>query len=278
LREIRECHDSHEKVENLRITDIWRVIQGRPLTKEERDIIIREHSEKILTQVKREAIIRQFNAEYPITTCPDVHDRKRTANATEDNHEKEKQYQPKQSHLDEHTTKKLESDIVPKEKSYKKALDREEVRRLYYDEEMSLREVAQKIGTSRNDITTVFREHGWKARPAGGHEADMDHEEICRLYFNEKLSQKDIAQELGVSRFAIGDVFRENDWETRDEGQRKNVDHEEARRLYFDERLSLTEVGRRLGTSATAIAKLCRNVDGKLEIKVTHELVVEGKK
>ena len=256
MREIRECHDSHKNVENLQIEDIWRNIQERPLTEEEQDIVIRERNERLLTRVKREAIIRQFNAEYPIITCPDVHERKRTANTTEDNHEEEKQYQPKQSHVDEHTTKKLESDIIPKEKSYERALNHEEVRRLYYDEELSLREVAQKLGTSRNAITIVFHEYGWKARSAGGHEADLDHEEIRRLYFNENQSQKDIAQELGVSRFAIGDMFRENNWETRDEGQRKNVDHEEARRLYFDKRLSLTEVGQRLGTSATAICKV----------------------
>ena len=256
MREIGESHSSHEKVENLRIKDIWRVIQERPLIEEERDIIIREHNEKLLTREKREFLIRQFNAEYPIIKRPDGFERKRTINATEDNHDEEEQYELKQLRVDEHTTTKLESDTIPKEKSYKRNLDYEEVRRLYFDEEIPLRELAQKLGTSRNAIATVFREHGWKARPAGGHEADMDHEEIRRLYFNEKMSQKDIAQELGVSRFAIGDMFRENGWETRDKGQRKGVDHEEARRLYFDKKLSLTEVGRRLGTSATAICKI----------------------
>jgi len=256
LREIGESHTSREKVENLQIKDIWRAIRERPLTGEECDTIIREHNEKHLTREKRVVTIRPFNTEYPTIKRPDEYERKRTANTTEDIHEKEKQHKPKQSRVDEHTTKNLESDTIPKEKSYKRSLDHKEVRRLYFDEEIPLREVALKLGTSRNAITTVFREHGWKARPAGGHEADMDHEEIHRLYFNEKMSQKDIAQELGVSRFAIGDMFRENGWETRDEGQRKGVDHEEARRLYFDKKLPLAEVGRRLGTSATAICKV----------------------
>ena len=239
MRKIGKSHSSREKVENPRIKDSWRVIQERTLTEEERD-----------------TIIRQFNAEYPIIKRSDGFERERTTNAIEDNHDEEEQYKSKQSRVDEHTTTKLESDTIPKEKSYKRNLDHEEVRRLYFDEEIPLRELAQKLGTSRNAIATVFREHGWKARPAGGHEADMDHEEIRRLYFNEKMSQKDIAQELGVSRFAIGDMFRENGWETRDKGQRKGVDHEEARRLYFDKKLSLTEVGWRLGTSATAICKV----------------------
>jgi predicted DNA-binding protein (UPF0251 family) len=95
-------------------------------------------------------------------------------------------------------------------------IDPEEVYRLYFDERLSIDEVAKYFELSyRGPIQRIFKEQGWKTRFTASAEREIDLEELRRLYYNEKLTQKEVAQRIGKSRHAIRKVFDEMGWSTR---------------------------------------------------------------
>jgi DNA-directed RNA polymerase specialized sigma subunit len=122
-------------------------------------------------------------------------------------------------------------------------LNDEEVRRLYFDEALTQREVAQRLGTSTRILRKIFREHGWKTHhdPLMRFIKTMDTgedvpdsksfeaavitslndslalaKEVHRLYFEEGLSQEQVAERLGYqSASPIRRIFKENSWQVR---------------------------------------------------------------
>ncbi|MHA1575995.1 MAG: hypothetical protein ACTSU3_01410, partial [Candidatus Thorarchaeota archaeon] len=65
-------------------------------------------------------------------------------------------------------------------------------------------------------------------------------EEIHRLYFEEGLTQEDVANQIGLSRSSVQKVFKENDWEGR--RSRRTTDVDELKRLYYEEGHTQEEV------------------------------------
>jgi len=95
-------------------------------------------------------------------------------------------------------------------------LNIEEVRRLYFDEGLSQREVAEHLGLhSRKPIQRIFKEQGWESR-FNCTRISLDIDELRRLYFDEGLSIRDIANHLGLnSTGVISRRFKEHGWKTR---------------------------------------------------------------
>lgn len=79
-------------------------------------------------------------------------------------------------------------------------------------------------------------------------------EKIHRLYFNEGLTQEDVATKISISRSSVQKVFKENEWEGR--RSRRTTDVDELKRLYYEEGLTQEEVAKKLGIASRTVAKI----------------------
>lgn len=90
------------------------------------------------------------------------------------------------------------------------------VRELYFEKMLPQREVAKLLGLGRHEIRKMFQAEGWDARPAVPPKINVDSKEVHRLYYDERLTQKEIAQKLSLnSTRPIQRIFKENGWKCR---------------------------------------------------------------
>ncbi|MHA1962453.1 MAG: hypothetical protein ACW99U_19800 [Candidatus Thorarchaeota archaeon] len=138
----------------------------------------------------------------------------------------------------------------------------ESVYRLYFDDRLSMRKVARRLGfRSSKPIQRIFREQDWQPRSSGPLRQDIDLEKVRWLYFGAGFTMKEIAQKVGMDRHTIGIIFREQGWETRRAAALKvSIDSEEAYRLYYEKSLTKEETAQKLGVSEWALRKVFREM------------------
>ncbi|MHA2187395.1 MAG: hypothetical protein ACW99V_04075 [Candidatus Thorarchaeota archaeon] len=128
-------------------------------------------------------------------------------------------------------------------------LDPKEVHRLYFEERLTLKEVAKRFGyESQTPIQRIFREQGWEASHRWRH---LDADRVYELYFKKGLSLKETAQKVGIkSVYQIVCLFEAKGWKARlSSTSRRDIDPEEVRNLYFDVGLTMREIAKRFGYS-----------------------------
>jgi hypothetical protein len=106
--------------------------------------------------------------------------------------------------------------------------------------------------------------------------SEIDPEEVHRLYYDEDFSQRKVAESLGVPRWAIQGVFKEQDWQPRAVGGvTKDIDPQEIYRICVEERRPKKEAAEILGCeSIKPINRILKENDWKtpLEIKLETEI------
>ncbi|MFW9845310.1 MAG: hypothetical protein ACFFD6_01070 [Candidatus Thorarchaeota archaeon] len=78
-----------------------------------------------------------------------------------------------------------------------------EVYRLYYEEGLSQKNVAKKLGFTEWAVRKVFRRYGFETRSIEAVHSNLDHNEVCELFFSEGWSQKRIAEKTGLSKWEV---------------------------------------------------------------------------
>jgi transposase len=92
----------------------------------------------------------------------------------------------------------------------------EQVYRLYFNQGKTQREIAEELEIKRHIIITMFKENEWEARPSAPGREEANPDDVYKLYFQEGLSQRDVAKKLGLSSPSpIKRIFKENEWEPR---------------------------------------------------------------
>jgi AraC-like DNA-binding protein len=109
-------------------------------------------------------------------------------------------------------------------------IDLQEVKRLYFDAGLTLKEIAKKVGMDRHTIGTMFREQGWETRRASASKVRIDPDEVHRFYYEKGLTKEETAHRLGVSEWALRKIFREMGWTSRIRSFDTDEERELARR------------------------------------------------
>ena len=92
----------------------------------------------------------------------------------------------------------------------------QQVYQLYFNQGKTQREIAEELCISRTKIIAMFKKREWKSRPAKPRREEADSNEVYRLYFEEGLSQREVAEKLGLSSVSpVQRIFKENEWRTR---------------------------------------------------------------
>ena len=183
--------------------------EERSLSKDERNNLLREIHDELLTEDERDELVRDIAK------------------------------QSKKSHETENTSRRLTF----------QDLDPNEVYRLYYEEKLSQRKMAEVLGCSRHVIQQVFLYQGWKTRSVGGVEKDIDPQEVYRICIEEGRPKKEAAEALGFkSTRPINRVLKENDWQTPlEQKMETEIDPDEVHRLHFEEGWSLIRIANHYG-------------------------------
>lgn len=149
-------------------------------------------------------------------------------------------------------------------------IDLEEVRRLYWEEGLSIVAVAGRLGVNHKVISRIMRRNNIPGRShreaqilaesSGRYsKLDIDPEEVRRLYWEEELSIQDVAERFGVNRWSISRIMVTHNIPRRllseagplrvklGKYTKSRIDPEEVRRLYWEEGLSLFAIAERLG-------------------------------
>ncbi len=238
---------------------------------ENEDNCVNDHKVRLLTTEERDEIIRKYNTEHTShRITPDVVDRSeqsdKSVTDSDDFTDEEPHIEGKGTKIkdyEEHSLTTEERDeIIRKynaEHSIVGEIDTEEVRRLYYEEKLSQRKVAETVGVPRWVIQRIFKEQDWDPRAVGGSEKDIDPQEVYRICIEEGRPKKEAAEILGCkSTKPINRILKDNDWKTPLEVKiETEIDPDEVHRLHYDEGWSFIRIANYHGyESKDIISKL----------------------
>ncbi|NWF96383.1 MAG: HNH endonuclease [Candidatus Thorarchaeota archaeon] len=85
----------------------------------------------------------------------------------------------------------------------------EEVKRLYFDEGLSIPAVAEALDVSRYSVVEVFKEHGLQAR-----RRQYTDQDVKDLY-DKGLTQQQVADHFKISFQSVIEIFKRNGWKAR---------------------------------------------------------------
>ena len=154
------------------------------------------------------------------------------------------------------------------------SIDIQELKRLYYDEQMSGYEIAQHFQTTPLLIYDRMRKHGLQRRTAlDGQKLRFaktktipNIDEIARLYFDEKLTLAEVGTRIGVCRDTVRKRLGAAGYKCRTKGESRHPrikgacmftasDLTEIQRLYCKAGLSADEIAGRYDCSSPTIRR-----------------------
>ena len=145
-------------------------------------------------------------------------------------------------------------------------IDIQELKRLYYNEQQSAYEIAQHFQTTPQVIYIRMKKHGLQRRPCAeaqklryakteaGIRIFTSIDEIVHLYFEKKLTLKEVGARIGVSHATIQNRLLTAGYKCRTKGQSRHPskmkgtsmftasDFTEIQRLYCEEEISSDDI------------------------------------
>jgi AraC-like DNA-binding protein len=138
------------------------------------------------------------------------------------------------------------------------AVDPDQLRRWYLDQQWTILQIADELGCSEFRIHTAMRRHGIPSRPGGNRHKPspaVDAQRLRDLYIGQRLSDADIARDLGLNTFQVTTRRRELGI-TRSNPPKPPPPQPSApdlRRLYAEQGLTLEQLAHQYATSRTVV-------------------------
>lgn len=155
---------------------------------------------------------------------------------------------------------------------------KEVLQQLYYEELLSITEIADRLETTYAKVQRAMSNFGIEKRDktaataVGRHSKDtvrvlLDADELRRLYRDEQLTQKEIADRIGCSEHTVIEWMKRHGIAARTQTEAQYLaksnpkaaeillDAEALRSLYYEEGLRLREIADHLDSSAAAVCR-----------------------
>lgn len=87
-------------------------------------------------------------------------------------------------------------------------LDPDDLRRWYVEEGQSTVEIARHTGMSTSGVTAAMERAGIARRPLKAAELPLDHDELARLYVDDRIDDDEIARTFGVAPWTVRQRLR----------------------------------------------------------------------
>ncbi len=122
--------------------------------------------------------------------------------------------------------------------------DIEEIRRLYWNEELTAKEVGERLGYSETSILVRMRRHNIPRRTSGPLPASINPDELQDLYENKHMTLHELSKKFNVGPETIRCHLIKHNIARR--LQRLTIGPEELHRMYWIEGLTTPEIGKLL--------------------------------
>jgi transposase len=169
--------------------------------------------------------------------------------------------------IEKHDIEKRQvGDVISKSKTKNKKHHKKEwLQKKYHKEELTIVQIANEAGVSRNTIARAIHRNnietrdGWEYNIRQGPWNDQDW--LRQQYIKQNKSVPDISEEFGVSESAVYQRLKEYNIERRSSGtkgsvwqeHRKYTDEEWLKTKYFEEELHGTEIAMECGVSEDVV-------------------------
>ena len=158
--------------------------------------------------------------------------------------------------------------------SKKLVVSTEELRRLYFEERLSLSQTAARVGMTSQGVAGRLHKAGFMLRE--GNRAKAPTVELARLYFEEGLTLTEVAERVGMTEPSVGERLRRYGYKMRPGSRQPRTSTSELARLYFDEGLSLAKVGARVGLTRKSVSTRLRHAGYRLRAGTHPRLALDA--
>lgn len=133
-------------------------------------------------------------------------------------------------------------------------IPKEELRKLYLEEKISMMEIARKFGVNRETISKRLKVYDIKIRKKQ-YFIKLPKRKLCNLYEKKKLTTVQIAKIYGCSTATINKRLREYGVKIRTNPQYIPISRKVLKRLYLKEKLSTIQIAKKLGCGKSTISE-----------------------
>lgn len=133
--------------------------------------------------------------------------------------------------LAENLEVKLVSDHVSDHRKLSCEPSRDELREMYVEEKMSLRDISDRLGCDKSTVSKWLSKHGISTRDAGGKYRDKylykDEEVLYEMYVEREMTITEIADEVGCCANTVSNWLDRHGIQTRSTGPRPSAGNEQ---------------------------------------------------
>ena len=154
--------------------------------------------------------------------------------------------------------------------------DEETLRELYWDEGLSIGEVAERFGCARSTVHKYMEEYGIERRQLK--RIDIPGKELRELYVEKELSIQEIADKKECGWDAIRKRLREHGIEVTGGKERVEIPEQKLRELYVERGMSANKVADEIGCSRGPVVNRLREygIDVRGKNPVSFEVSYNG--
>lgn len=136
-------------------------------------------------------------------------------------------------------------------------ITKEELIRLYVDEDMTVGEIAQRKGTSRQTVYNTLERYGIPQRKKSKLNRVLDEDEVRKM-LGSGMTAAAVAEAFGISPAALRTYAKEKGIPTRNARYASALTEENLRKWYIDEKKTMTEIANMVGCNYNTVSHACK--------------------
>lgn len=185
-------------------------------------------------------------------TLPEIAKHFKVSYATASNGLKELGLKAKRSPWGTKTVKAKEAHPGPATK-----ISKDELVRMYVDEDMTVGEIAEACGVTRQTVYNTMERYG-VPRQKKSRIARMFDEQQVRNLMDRNMTTTEVAEKLNVSPSTLRSYIKEKNIKTRNERYAEVLTKENLQKWYIDDNQSLMEIAKKLGCNYNTVSHACK--------------------
>lgn len=152
-------------------------------------------------------------------------------------------------------------------------ISKDELVRMYVDEDMTVGEIAKACGVSRQTVYNTMERYG-VPRQKKSRIARMFDEQQVRKMMEQNMTATEAARKLDVSPSTLRSYIKEKNIKTRNERYAEALTKENLQKWYIDENQSLMEIAKKLGCNYNTVSHACKKFGLEKTRKQVHDTMV----
>lgn len=141
--------------------------------------------------------------------------------------------------------------------SHQTKISREDLIRMYVDEDLTVGEIAQKTGTTRQTVYNTMERYGVPRQKKSRIRRLFDEQQV-RDMMSSNMTTTEAAAALDVSPSTLRSYIKEKNIKTRNERYAEALTEENLQKWYIEENQSLMEIANRLGCNYNTVSHACK--------------------